>query len=699
MEHDRKRRSRRPALGPSCLLAIVLGLLPGQLRAQTNPVPLIDQPLQPDAVAPGSGGFTITVNGTGFVPGSTVNWDGSPRVTTFVSSSQLTATINAADVAAAQTASVTVTNPAPGGGTSNVIFFPVASAISSLLFNRTDYSVASDPAVLAAADFNEDGKLDLVVASGLANVVCVLLGNGDGTFQQPVEYAAGTGPSGLAIADFNGDGKLDLAVADSNCPQMPCSSGAVSVLLGNGDGTFGAPVSYTVGIGPGAIAVGDFSGAGRLDLAAVNSCGNDPDCGSSSPGTISVLLGNGDGSFEPHVDYTTGSGPYALAVGDFNADGKLDLAEGNYYDYTIGTLLGNGDGTFQQPIDSSLPFGYMPTGIVVAGSLGGYAPALATVTDGLSPQVWLGAGSSGFWAFGKSDPAGLMAAQALLTADLNGDGILDLATSGFGASGGEVSVLLGQAGGGFAPFAGYLAGNYAQALATADFNGDGRLDLASAGNADNTVSILLQTVEPLVTISPISLSFPVQTVGTTSGSDASFLTNSGNADLAISSVTASPNFLVRSKCGSSVAAGASCALVVEFRPMAAGTLTGTVAIADSASGSPQTISLTGSGSFFSLSPTSLNFGNVTRGHISSPQTVTLTNVAKSSRSVSVRLAGGNAGAFAQTNNCGTSIGTGASCAISVTFTPKFKGPASASLQVNGGGGGVLSVSLSGAGVP
>src|SRR5262249_47596370 len=159
-----------------------------------------------------------------------------------------------------------------------------------------------------------------------------LLGNGDGTFASQVTYAVGFGPSAIATGDFTGDGHLDLAVAN-------LYSGTVSVLLGNGDGTFAPQVTYAVGSGsfpgPSAIATGYFTGDGPLDLAVANLYGN----------TVSVLLGNGDGAFAPPVTYAVGNQPDAIVAGDFTGDGHLDLAVANEYGGTLSVLLGNGDGT------------------------------------------------------------------------------------------------------------------------------------------------------------------------------------------------------------------------------------------------------------------------------------------------------------------------------------------------------------------
>src|SRR5204862_8296925 len=155
----------------------------------------------PDAIPPGGPRFTLTVNGTGFVSGSVVNWNGSARATTFVSSSQLTATVLASDIATASTASVTVINPSPGGGTSNVVFFPITLPTSSVSLSRSDYATGF-PFLMMTADFNGDNELDLATANQASNTVSVLLGNGDGTFQDRVDYAAGINSSGLTTGDF-----------------------------------------------------------------------------------------------------------------------------------------------------------------------------------------------------------------------------------------------------------------------------------------------------------------------------------------------------------------------------------------------------------------------------------------------------------------------------------------------------------------
>jgi len=177
-------------------------------------------------------------------------------------------------------------------------------------------SAAPNAGSVAIGDFNRDGKLDLVTTNLESNNVSVLIGNGDGTFRTAVNYAVGVFPYSVAVGDFNGDGKLDLAVANSTCKSVCLFAGSVSILLGNGDGTFQAAVNYKVAPTPSYVAVRDFNNDGKLDLVTANGIGN-----------MTVLLGNGDGTFQVGVNYTVGGQiPVSGAVGDFNGDGAPDLA-------------------------------------------------------------------------------------------------------------------------------------------------------------------------------------------------------------------------------------------------------------------------------------------------------------------------------------------------------------------------------------
>ena len=211
--------------------------------------------------------------------------------------------------------------------------------------STVDYPVGKDPYSVAVGDFNGDDKPDLAVVNFRSNTVSILLGNGNGTFQPAVNVAVGSYPASLAVGDLNGDGKLDLAVSNSAEPPQP---GSVSILLGNGDGTFQPQVEYAVGEQYTSIVMADFNSDGKLDLAVL----------SPRSSNISILLGKGDGAFLPAVTYEVGGIPQSLAVGDFNGDGKPDLAVGNTGNNTeLLILLGTGDGAFDPGMTYSLDTG------------------------------------------------------------------------------------------------------------------------------------------------------------------------------------------------------------------------------------------------------------------------------------------------------------------------------------------------------
>jgi hypothetical protein len=464
----------------------------GQTAPQ--PIPLINNPVVPTSAPPGGAGFTLTVNGTGFASGATIDWNGSPRTTAFVSSSQLTATINAADIAVAGTASVTVVNPPPGGGTSNVIFFTVRNPAASISFaNATNspITVGNNPISVAVGDFNDDGIQDLVIANDGSNSVTILLGNGDGTFTAAAT-PPGTfsGPDDIVVGDFNGDGKLDLAILNGG-------SNSVTILLGTGNGTFFVPDVDTssTGSNPLSMVAGDFNRDGNLDLAVANYRSDN----------VTILLGNGDGSFTTAEGTpATGSFPAQIVAGDFNNDGKLDLAvdnqcgTGDGCNGTVTILLGDGTGNFT-PTQNSPATGSGPVSMAVAdfngdGNLDLAIPsdcgASGTCTSNGAVTILLGDGEGNFTA-GTSMAATGLRPYGIVVGDFNGDGKVDLAIANNDSN--TVTILLGDGTGNFVPIASPPATGPGPVFpAIGDFNNDGLMDVAVANLDSNTVSVLMQ---------------------------------------------------------------------------------------------------------------------------------------------------------------------------------------------------------------
>jgi len=658
------------ALGP-------LEILSSRAFAAEDPIPLINQQLVPDAIAPGGEGFTLTVNGTGFVSGAVVNWNHSSLATTFVGDSQLTASVPASDIAAPSTASVTVVNPSPGGGTSNVMFFEVTPASASIALGAPPaFGAGTDPDSVAVGDFNGDGKLDLAVANEGSNNVRIFLGNGDGTFQAAVDYGAGSNPDSVVVGDFRGAGKLDLVVANDG-------SNNVSILLGNGDGTFQAAVNYGVGSAPASVAVGDFNGDGKLDLAVANELGNN----------VSILLGNGDGTFQAAVSYGAGMTLFAVAAGDFNGDGKLDLAVADAVSDYVSVLLGNGDGTFKTA--AQYVAGLEPFSVAVADFNGDGKLDLAVSNyEGASVSILLGNGNGTFKAavnYGTGTTPGSVA-----VGDFNGDGKLDLVVGGADSDNvNVVSVLLGNGDGTFQAAVNYGAGAGQTSVAVGDFNGDGRLDLAFPA------SLLLQT--PLALLSSTSMNFGNRLVGTTSAPNQVTLSNPSGLALTISSIAVTganaADFSQTNTCGTGLAVGASCTVAVTSKPTQAGPRTASVTIIDNAAGTPQTIGLRGtglvSGPNATPSPTSLTFATQFVGTSSSAQPVTLTNYGKMALSVASIAASGD---FSQTNTCGSSLAAEAGCTIGVTFKPTQRGARTGTLSItDSAAGSPQTVGLTGTG--
>lgn len=243
-------------------------------------------------------------------------------------------------------------------------------AVSSSLFPESTVATGKDPVAVAGADFNADGNFDLAVVNHGDNTVSILLGNGDGTFQPQKTFATGSQPSAICAADFNNDGRTDLAVTNQ-------AANTVSIFLGNGDGTFTNNGALTTGNTPVAIAAGQFNlnNNTNIAIAVVNQADN----------TLYVYLGNGDGTFTQTTNAalngtsTTGNKPVAITAGDFNLDGLTDLAVTDQDADTVSVLIGNGDGTFASPLN--LPAGSAPAGVISGEFLGTSHPPDLAIAD------------------------------------------------------------------------------------------------------------------------------------------------------------------------------------------------------------------------------------------------------------------------------------------------------------------------------
>jgi uncharacterized repeat protein (TIGR01451 family) len=388
-----------------------------------------------------------------------------------------------------------------------------------------DYATADAPSSIVFGDFNRDGNVDMAVANHDSDNISILNGNGNGTFAAAVHHAAGNGPIALAVVDFDGNGHSDLAVTNE-------AASTISLLISNGAGGFGAPQHYTTDSEPNHLAAGDFDGNGKTDLLVANVAGDsvyvflnigtcsrgcstivapvhyalggapysvvsgdfngdgrgDLAAGARGIHSVAVQLGNGDGTFHSGVTVGVGTNPDAVAAGDFNRDGVLDIASANSGSDNASVLLGNGNGTFVTPVPYAL--GTTPRSIATADfNRDGALDLVAANAGSGNVSVLLGNGDGTF-----QSPLNATAGTTPFHAapgDFNRDGIADLAVANFGS--GNVSILLGNGDGSFQTATNFAAGTSPRAVVIADFNRDGKLDLAAINGGSNNVSILIGT--------------------------------------------------------------------------------------------------------------------------------------------------------------------------------------------------------------
>ena len=455
------------------------------------------------------------------------------------------------------------------------------------LQGQVDYPVNNNPKGLITGDFNNDGNLDLVAFGNGGYMISLLVGNGDGTFQSHVDFTTGNGVYDVKAGDFNGDGKLDLAV-------LNYGPGTVSVLLGNGDGTFQAPRTFSAGNYPCTLAVGDFNGDGKEDLAV-------PGCSLVNSPFI-VLLGNGDGTFQaPIQQYDSGLGAGWLIAADLNGDGILDLAGPGAVAVQGGgsasVLYGNGDGTFQHHVDYGVNLGFVS--VTAADLQGSGAKDLvgAALLDGNpligevavlrnGPQIALRPNRSTFYRQAIGDSS---VPQAFLVSSA---GVAPLKLSSIAAVGDDFSQtntcpsLLSSGS------TCTLTGNFTPTMVGTRTGGVLIHDSAPGG----LHGLFFSGLGYAVKLSSGGANFGVVPIGQT-GTRQIGLTNRGGIDIAITNIAIhGPNaseFSQTNACGSTILANSSCTMTISFKPTKKGMKFGVISINDTDALSPQSVVMRG----------------------------------------------------------------------------------------------------------
>jgi hypothetical protein len=592
----------------------------------------------------------------------------------------------------------------------NTTAAPTASAPS--LAAKHDAAAGGHPSSVATTDFNNDGKPDLAIANRDDDTASVLLdttapGALTPSFTAQQTFAVGNAPSGLATADFNIDGKPDLVVADEFAETISVLSDTTEP--GAGTPSFTARQTFSVGETPSAVATADFNGDGKPDLVVSN----------HDEGTASVLLnstapGAATPSFTPQQSFDAGEAPSAVAAADFNGDGKPDLVVANHDEDTVSVFFNTttpGASTPSFAAQQSFATGEHPSAVNAADLNGDGVPDLVVADEGSdSASVLLnttapGAATPSF-AAQQSFAAG-DAPSAVATPDLNGDGVPDLLVANEGAD--TASVLLnatvpGASTPSFVAQQAFATGDGPAAVTTTDLNGDGGPDVITADSGAEAISALLDTqyavsvspasvtgtihyAIPQASLSPIPLSFGEQLAGS-NASRTETLSNTGGADLEIKGIAIggaeAQEFSQQNSCPPTLAVGASCSIGVTFTPNAAAVASAALTVTSDAPSSPDTVALSGSGTAVTPPPPSAHTLTVKlkgggegtvdggAGEISCPTVcshafadgmpITLT----ATPALGSRFAGWSAGACANARTCQLTIGA------DTTLSARFK---------------------------
>jgi subtilase family serine protease len=757
----------------------LLTIEPSGPAQPSNALPFLVSPLFPTGKQPETNaGFDLIVRGAGFIPGAQITWNGNPLITTFISGSQLQSTVPAENIQSNSSASISVKNTG-SAGTSNFLPFHVTFPASSPSFTNASLPLSGQPAAAAWADFNHDGKLDLVIGKSDGSGLSVFLGNGNGTFS-PELLLPVIDSRAVVTADFNNDGKPDIVTISNN---------TVVLFLDNGDGTFTAAsrVSLASAASTSSLVVGDLNRDGNLDLAASASSG------------VWILLGHGDGTFANPSNYGTASFPTSMAVADFNNDGKLDLVLGDVPNQGVAILFGNGDGTFQPQQEFSTN-GYANS--VSAADFNGDGFTDIAVAN----QGPVGSAGSGIAILlGNGNGTFLPAVNYFVgqnfsfiaVEDMNGDGKLDLLAvpSLFGNA--TNFLMLGNGDGTFSTNSISFGGpTTVTPLFVADVNGDGAPDILVPDGGSGRLPLLIQSIPPIMAITPQTFSFVTEQGGNVPGGKQVSITNTGGGTINWTATASAPWIVLDQQSGTapslvtisvipgtlapgtytgsiSISAfGASnspitinITLTIQSPPIAiesitfnpgtlsgAGTTVGTVVLsaavpasgtminftadspavqipafiavpsgatvanvtvsADSVSTSTNvtitaTYNQTSTQTVLTLVPpaptadfsaTSIGFSDQQVGSTSTPAVVTLSNRGNAPLPItSVTLSGANAGDFSETNSCGASLAAASTCTINITFAPTAAGLRTATVAISDQLG-VQNITLNGTGL-
>ena len=450
------------------------------------------------------------------------------------------------------------------------------------------YGAGDIPTEVAVADFNNDGYLDIVAANDNSGNVTVFKGTGTGTFGAGASYGVGDSPQGIAVGDFRGIGVLDMAVA--------AYDDELDILLGNGDGTFQTFNPIILGNleeNNSSIVIGDFNRDGRLDIAMFNSIFVE---GSYGYDAVYVFLGNGDGTFQSPISTWAGEGPEFGAVADFNGDGIPDLAVADFGTNSVGVLIGNGDGTFQSLV--SYPVGTHPKGVAVGDFNGDGIPDLVVSNYGSGTLSILLGSATTRGTFGTASTLSVAGSSSsdplnVVAANFWGDVNADVAVV-YGAE--YIGIFQGNGAGGFGPIEYAYTGFNPSGLAVGAFTIDGYPDLVTASTTSNDADVILNSVAETATASVSGISIPgsgAHEIKAAYADSSGFYTDGTYGDKYLTASPVSTTLGLAANPTSS-GLGQSVALTATVTPSTVGNLTPSSTVTFSSNGSqigtPQTVS-------------------------------------------------------------------------------------------------------------